>query len=261
VAKRRIIARYAADSCFGIHLRKRKNKSNRLPSFCFFISKFQRDLKGSKKKKKIASEKSVNSGRRMEKIIKEKKGGGVIDLGDGDKKTSEARFLQFLGEALESGDAGDLVVVNQLAGTSVSFDSAFGKAPDDDSFIGCHIVPIVDIESKEAIGRGSECIWEYEEGAADTLSFFVFDCGAFVQAASIALVDFPDAGNNAVVFGDPYSPTGRYITTYLPQSGANSIVEATGCFEGREGTLRLSGVLGKTPLAYWFNYFWEVFVS
>jgi hypothetical protein len=198
----------------------------------------------------------------MEKIAKGK-GGGAMGLGKGEKtgQISEARLLQFLGEALASGDAGDLVVMNQLAGTSVSFDSVFGKAPDGDSFIGCHIVPIVDIESKEAVGRGSECIWKYEEGAADTLSFFVFDCGAFVHAASTALVDFPAVGNNAVVFGDPYSPAARYIATYLPQSGANSVVEATGCFKGREGTLRMSGVLGKTPLAYWFNYFWEVFVS
>ena len=172
--------------------------------------------------------------------------------------------LQFLGEAYDSGDKGNLDIINEMAGTSVTVNEAIERSGlvHEGTFIGCHVVQMVAFGNhKEQVGVGAECMWEVDDGM-NGITFFMFDCGTLVHSSQTALAYYPPSivgSNSQLEYGNMESPPVSYLVGSQPIYGESTIVDSTGCFNDFHGSARVSGFLGKSPASMWFNYIWEIY--
>ncbi len=168
-------------------------------------------------------------------------------------------LLQFLGE---SANIGDLQDANTVAGTAVTeaeIEAAVGRAlpADPAAFLGCNDVPMVDPATKVLLGPGIDCLWGIDGGVI-AVSYFLLPGGTLVNAGLTSLGAFtPGVGDNPVVPGDASSPNPILITGSIPNLTNDSIIAATGDFEGHVGTARVSGAVANDG-NFWFNCMWEL---
>ncbi len=170
-------------------------------------------------------------------------------------------LLQFLGESINIGDLQD---ANSVAGTAVTeaeIEAAVGRAlpVDPADFLGCNEVPMVDPATKVLLGPGIDCLWVIDGGVGViAVSYFVLPGGTLVNAGLTSLGEFtPGVGDNPVVPGDASSPNPILITGSIPNLTNDSIIAATGDFEGQVGTGRVSGAVANDG-NFWFNCLWEL---
>ena len=165
-------------------------------------------------------------------------------------------LLQMLGE---SENIGDLQDANDVAGTNVTeadVEAAVGR-PLGDAFLGCNLVPLVDPATKVLLGDGIDCLWGIDGGVI-AASFFVLPGGTMVNAGLTSLGAFtPGVGDNPVVPGDADSPNPILMTGSIPILTDDSIIAATGDFDGMVGTGRVSGAVANDG-NFWFNCLWEL---
>jgi hypothetical protein len=173
-------------------------------------------------------------------------------------------MLQMLGEAEDIGNLND---ANAEAGTSVTSDDVYDVtgleiAPE---AYTCQKMPLLDPATKLLLGSGIDCLHLIEGGVA-AVSFFVFHDGSLVNAGLTSLGGFTaGVGDNPVVPGDPSSPPPALMTGSIPNLTNDSIIAATGRFDGYVGTGRVSGAVFPGPLLmsvefpnFWFNCLWEL---
>ena len=173
-------------------------------------------------------------------------------------------MLHMVGEAE---DIGDLAAANATAGTNVTEDDVFGVtgemiAP---ASYTCQQMPLLDPATKVQLGSGIDCL-HLIEGGVVAVSFFVLPGGSLVNAGLTSLGAFtPGVGDNPVVPGDPSSPPPFFMTGSIPDLTDDSIIAATGDFDGYVGTGRVSGAVFPGPVLgsaefpnFWFNCLWEL---
>lgn len=173
-------------------------------------------------------------------------------------------LLQMLGEAAF---VGDLNAANAEAGTNVTEADVFGATglTIDPTGFDCFRMPLLDPATKLHLGSGIDCLHLIGGGVA-AVSFFIFHDGSLANAGLTSLGAFTiDVGDNPVVPGDPASPSPLLMTGSIPNLTSDSIVAATGRFDGYVGTGRVSGAIFPGPLAndpdfpnFWFNCLWEI---
>jgi hypothetical protein len=173
-------------------------------------------------------------------------------------------MLQMLGEAE---DIGNLLDANYEAGTDVTEADVFGVTdlrinPADYT---CQMMPLLDPATKLRLGSGIDCL-HLIDGGVVAVSFFILHDGILVNAGLTSLGAFTAGlGDNPVVPGDPGSPPPLLMTGSIPNLTSDSIVAATGDFDGYVGTGRVSGAVFPGPLAgdpdfpnFWFNCLWKL---
>ena len=168
-------------------------------------------------------------------------------------------LLQMLGEATNIGTLDD---ANDVAGTSVTeaeVEAAIDEIlpADPDAFLGCNQMPLLNPATKVVLGSGIDCLWAIPGGVA-AVSFFVLPGGSMVNAGLTSLGMFTaGVGDNGVVPGDANSPPPILMTGSIPNLTNDSIIAATGDFDGMVGTGRVSGAVANDG-NFWFNCLWEL---
>lgn len=172
-------------------------------------------------------------------------------------------LVQFLGPGVAVSDGLD--DANYLADTSVSFDDANfpSTVNEEEDFLACFEVPMVDTLTKEVLGSGIDCLWGTEGGVA-AISFYIFDCGgSFAIAGLTSVQPFADGvGNGRVNPLDPSSPLVNLLSGSLPaDETTNRILDATGVYRKAQGGNRLSGALHDEGNGVYFSCMWDIYLT
>ena len=120
----------------------------------------------------------------------------------------------------------------------------------------CFTVDVIDVSTQRVVGKGTDCLAaqpgdEYPEGLEVVgTTTFDFDGGHTFTSRGLTSVQPKTHGSPAIT----------HVTGAIPPEGENSIVDATGRFQGMQARVRLSGAVNMSRMEQGQVYFDCIFV-